>query len=89
MLRAPEVFLSRWLEMDLAVLLARHNIMIPPDQLIIANPLRDVPPAAPVEISDFRGTPVFSAWFVFPAQALFNADPVCSSKHQLEDSVQS
>ena len=60
MLSCPRVFMTRWLELDLSVMLARHNIAIPPEDLILAHPLRDRAPGPPVQVPDFRGTPVFS-----------------------------
>ena len=49
-LRCPEPFLSQYLEMDLAILLSRHNIAHPPDAWIARNRLVPAPPPAPVQL---------------------------------------
>ena len=38
------------MELDVAVLCARHNIALPPDELVIQHPLRSYPPGPPVQI---------------------------------------
>ena len=49
-LRCPEAVLSPYLEMDLAILLSRHNIAHPPDAWIAHNRLVPAPPPAPVQL---------------------------------------
>ena len=60
LLSCPQPFLNRFIESDMAVLFARHNISVPSEDLIFRMPVRDRPPPPPVQIPVFRGTPVFS-----------------------------